>query len=420
MREVLLDVSGLGRLIGEPSRDRVGTGARAHGHGIAGGVAIAPTQTSARLLARAAADADPSADPARFVTADAAAAIRSQPVVRLQAIEAVPPAMSVRDRARPYETFERWGIRTLDELAALPAADLSSRLGRRGQALQRLARGLDPRPFVPDAATPRFLERLELEWPIDELEPLSFIFARLLDPLSTALERADRGAAALRLDLRLVDRSTHTRVLQLPVADARPAGAAHAAAARSRIASSRRGHRHRRDRARSGARAHHAVLAARSRAAVGRSALDLDGAVVGAGRRDALGTAVARGQPSAGRVRDAELRDRRHAVRAGSTGCGEWGSARPPAAAPSPRHPRDGRAADARYMSPPRVAVSPVDPSCSPPDRGEHRADGGRVWRATSWNRDEWDVESDTAVPVSDGIYDHGSSATASTGSTVL
>jgi protein ImuB len=59
---------------------------------------------------------------------------------------------------------------------------------------------------------------MELEWPIDTLEPLSFVLARLLDPLSASLERADRGAAALRLDLRLVDRTMHARVLQLPAA----------------------------------------------------------------------------------------------------------------------------------------------------------------------------------------------------------
>jgi len=45
---------------------------------------------------------------------------------------------------------------------------------------------------------------------------LSFVFARLLDPRSAALERADRAAAAVRLDLRLTDRSTHARVLALP------------------------------------------------------------------------------------------------------------------------------------------------------------------------------------------------------------
>jgi hypothetical protein len=36
--------------------------------------------------------------------------------------------------------------------------------------------------------------------------------------LALTLGRADRGAAALRLDLRLVDRTTHSRVLQLPAA----------------------------------------------------------------------------------------------------------------------------------------------------------------------------------------------------------
>ena len=123
------------------------------------------------------------------------------------------------ERPRPsaaVQIFESWGIATLGDLVALPAADLASRLGRRGSALQRLARGLDARPFVPDSETPRYLERLELEWPIDELEPLSFVLARLLDPLSAALERADRGAAAVHLDLRLTDRSTDARVLQLP------------------------------------------------------------------------------------------------------------------------------------------------------------------------------------------------------------
>jgi protein ImuB len=59
---------------------------------------------------------------------------------------------------------------------------------------------------------------LELEWPIDGLEPLSFVFARMLEPLSVALERADRGAAAIRLQLGLVDRTVHMRLLQLPAA----------------------------------------------------------------------------------------------------------------------------------------------------------------------------------------------------------
>jgi len=96
--------------------------------------------------------------------------------------------------------------------------DLSERMGQHGLELQRLARGLDMSPLMPDPGIPRFIQMIELEWPIDALEPLSFVLARLLDPLSAALERADRGAAALRLDLRLVDRTRHQRVLQLPAA----------------------------------------------------------------------------------------------------------------------------------------------------------------------------------------------------------
>ena len=57
---------------------------------------------------------------------------------------------------------------------------------------------------------------LELEGPLDTLEPLSFVLARVLEPLSVALERAGRGAAAIRLSLRLTTRETHARVLQLP------------------------------------------------------------------------------------------------------------------------------------------------------------------------------------------------------------
>jgi len=124
------------------------------------------------------------------------------------------PALSELFIAR----VEGWGLKTCGEFAALPAADLSARLGPCGLALQQLARGIDPRPLVPDPEVRRFVQSMELEWPIDSLEPLSFVFARLLDPLSAALERADRGAAAVRLDLRLTDRTTHTRLLQLPAA----------------------------------------------------------------------------------------------------------------------------------------------------------------------------------------------------------
>jgi protein ImuB len=217
---VVLDVSGLGRLLG----DAQGIGAeldRAAADRAAGiRVAIAPTQTAARLMAIA--------RPGLTIAAgDVAAALASLPIETLRALVAdggydagsaagVQVAARLKATADRLATFRRWGLTTLGEVAGLPAADLSERMGQAGLVLQRLACGVDLAPLVPDPGVPRFIQSIELEWPIDALEPLSFVLARPLDRLSAALESADRGAAALRLDLRLTDRTMHARVLQLP------------------------------------------------------------------------------------------------------------------------------------------------------------------------------------------------------------
>ena len=69
---------------------------------------------------------------------------------------------------------------------------------------------------MPAAEEEPFEASLQFEWPIAELEPLSFVLTRLLDPLCQRLEHRDRGAAALHLRLRLVTRDLHLRSLQLP------------------------------------------------------------------------------------------------------------------------------------------------------------------------------------------------------------
>src|SRR2546423_6408844 len=112
--------------------------------------------------------------------------------------------------------FKRWGLKTLGELAALPAADLASRIGKHALAWQAIARGEDTRPLIPTLEEERFEASLELEWPIEDLEPLSFVLTRLLEPLSTRLERRDRGAAVLHVLLRLVTREICARRLELP------------------------------------------------------------------------------------------------------------------------------------------------------------------------------------------------------------
>jgi protein ImuB len=117
---------------------------------------------------------------------------------------------------RLLEILTKWGIRTLGALTALSGPEIHERFGERGAYWQSLARGIDARPMVPWVDEVPFEAALELEWPIEGLEPLSFVLARLLEPLSERLERADRGAAVIFTSLRLTSRTVFTRTLQLP------------------------------------------------------------------------------------------------------------------------------------------------------------------------------------------------------------
>ena len=113
-------------------------------------------------------------------------------------------------------TVRRWGVKTLGDLAHLPSAELFERLGTGGLSLQRFARGEDEGPLVPALVEERFESSLALEWPVEGLEPLSFVLSRVFDQLCARLERAGVGAAVIHVDLKLVTREIHTRTLQLP------------------------------------------------------------------------------------------------------------------------------------------------------------------------------------------------------------
>jgi len=114
------------------------------------------------------------------------------------------------------QTLKRWGLRTLGDFAQLPPLELSERLGQQGLAWQQVARGEEMVPLVPDAPEERFEETLDLEWPIEGLQPLSFVFGRLFDALSARLVERDRAAAVLHIHLQLVTREVERRSLQLP------------------------------------------------------------------------------------------------------------------------------------------------------------------------------------------------------------
>jgi hypothetical protein len=122
----------------------------------------------------------------------------------------------VQEYRERLATFERWGIRTCGDLAGLPRADVHARMGPAGVRLHQAASGEDLAPLVPFDESPVFGARIDLEWPIEGLEPLSFVLARQCEQLATQLERADRGAVAIDTTLHLTTRTTHVRRLELP------------------------------------------------------------------------------------------------------------------------------------------------------------------------------------------------------------
>jgi protein ImuB len=108
-----------------------------------------------------------------------------------------------KNAARLLETLDRWGIRNLRALAALPEVSLSERLGQEGLRRQQLARGAASRTLVPAEEPMGFAEAIELEHPIVLLEPLAFLLNRLLEQLCARLAARALSTQELRLTLEL-------------------------------------------------------------------------------------------------------------------------------------------------------------------------------------------------------------------------
>ncbi len=125
-------------------------------------------------------------------------------------LERLTPEMALR------ETLERWGIRTIGELAKLPRDEVASRLGAPGQKLHEIARGLDAQPLLPRQPPPDFREGMDLEWPLVALEPFLFLARAALDRLLLRLESRGLGCATLGVTLQLEPDGVVERTIALP------------------------------------------------------------------------------------------------------------------------------------------------------------------------------------------------------------
>jgi protein ImuB len=196
---VTFDVDGLERMFGTPQDIAAAIAQRAVEVGAQARLAIAENPDAAICGARGFTGVNviPYGDEAKF--------LGPLPVTLLE------PSLPL------LETLERWGIRRFQELGALPPLGIAERLGEEGLRLREQARGEAERKLRSLEDAVRFDEEVELEYPVELLEPLAFLLARMINSL--ALRLGSRGLATneLRLVLLLENKGRHERVLRLPV-----------------------------------------------------------------------------------------------------------------------------------------------------------------------------------------------------------
>src|SRR5207249_4231929 len=156
---VTFDVAGLDRLFGLPQDVAAAIARRARETGAQAALALATNPDAAISAARGFPGVHiiPHGDEAKFLA--------TLPVTLLD------PSPEL------LETLERWGIRRFGELAALPPLGIAERLGPEGLRLRQLARGEAERKLRAIEDPLCFEDRIELDYPVELLEPLAFLLA---------------------------------------------------------------------------------------------------------------------------------------------------------------------------------------------------------------------------------------------------
>ncbi len=200
---LLLDLVGLDRLYGSPAKMARELALRISAIGVEANIALAANPDSAMHAARGFSGITV------IPAGEEALRLGVLPLqVLLDAFEIMPGKKAssgerAKQREQMLDTLERWGIRDFHSLALLPEHALASRLGEAGARLHRLARGAGIRTLVLCQPLAHFTEAIELESPVETLEPLAFVLNRLLEQLCARLEARALAAQELRLRLKL-------------------------------------------------------------------------------------------------------------------------------------------------------------------------------------------------------------------------
>ena len=119
------------------------------------------------------------------------------------------------------EVFAIWGIRTLAELAALPESDLIARLGLPARDWRTLARGELPHTFQPIEPEFSLREFCAFETPVEQIDSILFIGARMIECLATRAATHALSLASLTVEMQLDGGHSWQRTIRpaLPTTD---------------------------------------------------------------------------------------------------------------------------------------------------------------------------------------------------------
>jgi protein ImuB len=193
---VFLDASGVASLYHSEAGFAAALSARAQALGLSGTIAIASSRSTAKIVARKLAmpagtdrDFSAGAEPECHVLSPNEEARTLAPLP----IDLLDPSDELAHK------LTRFGVHCVRDLLALPRRALAQRLG--ADVLQLIARaeGREVEPPLPEPHDTRLYEAIDLNYPIETLEPLSFILRGTLARLAERL--ALRGLASGPIDI---------------------------------------------------------------------------------------------------------------------------------------------------------------------------------------------------------------------------
>jgi len=211
---VHIDASGSGRVFAGEAALAGALVARAAALGVPAAAAVAGSRLVAELAARDAARRDGAGATRVLAPGGDAAFLAPLPVDLLDLDDALAEALT------------RFGIRRTGALLALPAAALATRLGPAAAALAAALRGEAGDPPIAAPRDARLEEAIDLDAPVEQLEPLAFVLRGLLSRLLGRLGTRHLACAELELTLRLSGgrgaRDVRRLRLAAPAAEPRP------------------------------------------------------------------------------------------------------------------------------------------------------------------------------------------------------